>query len=54
MRSILSRPIAAYGAFHLQQIHSVPVVKLIRKLGDLMADELDTIRQKLRQKLSLP
>ncbi len=47
------KPFLKEGAFQLQQIHSVPVVKLMRKLGDLRADELETIRQKLRQRLSL-
>ena len=47
------KPFLKEGAFHLQQIHSVPVVKLMRKLGDLRADEVETIWQKLRQRLSL-
>src|SRR5437588_12517114 len=46
-------PFLKEGAFHLQQIHSVPVVKLIRKLGDLKAEQLQIIRDKVRQRLSL-
>ena len=41
------------GAFHLQQIHSVPTIKLIRKLGELNAPEWEPIRKKLTDRLEL-
>jgi mRNA interferase MazF len=41
------------GAFHLQQIQSVPVAKLERKLGELNAAEMDVIEQLLRNRLNL-
>ena len=47
------KPFLKQGAFHLQQIHSVPVAKLVRKLGDLSPNEIATIRQRLRERLSL-
>ena len=47
------KPFLREGAFHLQQIHSVPVVKLIRKLGEMAANDLTIIHQKLRDRLQL-
>ena len=47
------KPFLREGAFHLQQINSVPVSKLMRKLGDLSAGELVVIDQKLRLRLKL-
>ena len=47
------KPFLKEGAFHLQQVHSVPLVKLVRRLGDLRPDELGPIRQKLRQRFKL-
>jgi mRNA interferase MazF len=47
------KPFLREGAFHLQQIHSVPVSKLMRKLGDLNAAELMAIGPKLRERLKL-
>ena len=47
------KPFLAKGAFHLQQIHSVPIAKLMRKLGDLTASELAAIELKLRMRLNL-
>ncbi|MBE7504636.1 MAG: type II toxin-antitoxin system PemK/MazF family toxin, partial [Verrucomicrobiales bacterium] len=41
------------GAFHLQQINSVPAVKLERKLGELTADEMASIEARLRARLKL-
>lgn len=41
------------GAFHLQQIHSVPVIKLERKLGDLTSAEMANVEQLLRERLKL-
>ena len=41
------------GAFHLQQVQSVPNIKLERKLGELNAVEMDVIEQLLRDRLKL-
>jgi mRNA interferase MazF len=47
------KPFLREGAFHLQQIHSIPVIKLVRRLGELTPNEMGVIRQKLRERLSL-
>jgi mRNA interferase MazF len=49
----LWNPLFKEGAFHLQQIHSIPIVKLERKLGTLTAAELKEIEQLLRQRLEI-
>lgn len=41
------------GVFHLQQIQSVPLVRLQRKLGELTADEFTEIRTTLVRLLNL-
>jgi len=41
------------GAFHLQQVNSVPTAKLERKLGELNAAEMGAIEQRLRDRLKL-
>jgi mRNA interferase MazF len=41
------------GAFHLQQINSVPAVKLERKLGELTPGEMASIEMRLRARLKL-
>jgi mRNA interferase MazF len=47
------KPFLREGVYHLQQIQSVPVVKLMRKLGELAPTELLAIRQKLKSRLQL-
>ncbi|MDW8310238.1 MAG: type II toxin-antitoxin system PemK/MazF family toxin [Verrucomicrobiales bacterium] len=47
------KPFLAEGAFHLQQIHSIPVAKLERKLGALSADEMSGLENRLRERLKL-
>ncbi len=42
------------GAFDSQGIGTYPTVKLIRKLGDLPADQLDLVEQSVRLWLALP
>lgn len=49
----LPKPFLESGAFHLQQIHSIPVVKLERKLGALTPSEMQLIEQRLRERLRL-
>jgi mRNA interferase MazF len=41
------------GVFHLQQLQSVPIVRLQRKIGDLTAEELQFVRKKLSDLLHL-
>ncbi len=41
------------GVFHLQQIQSVPMVRLQKKLGELTAAELQQLRSGLCQLLNL-
>ena len=47
------KPFLKEGAFHLQQVQSVPTVKLERKLGELNAAEMGVIKQRLRERLKL-
>jgi mRNA interferase MazF len=47
------KPFLKEGAFHMQLVHSVPIVKLMRRLGALNGPELDIIREKLRSRLLL-
>ena len=41
------------GVFHLQQIQSVPIVRLQRKIGELAAEEFRSLRSKLCELLHL-
>ena len=41
------------GAYHLQQIHTLPVPRLEKKLGELTAHELSRVREKLAERLGL-
>jgi mRNA interferase MazF len=41
------------GAFHLQQIQSVSIAKLVRRLGALDHDEMTRIAEALRSRLAL-
>ena len=41
------------GAFHLQQIQAVPIVRLERKLGTMTLDELSVVRTSLMTLLNL-
>ncbi len=41
------------GAFHLQQLQAVPIVRLQRKIGDLAAEELRAVRSRLVELLHL-
>ena len=43
----------AAGAFHVQQVHSIPVVKLERKLGVLTDSEYQSVANRLRERLGL-
>jgi mRNA interferase MazF len=43
----LAKPFLKGGAFHLQQIQSVPTVRLMRRLGVLTSDEMKIIHDRL-------
>jgi mRNA interferase MazF len=47
------KPFLKTGAFHLQQVNSVPAAKLERKLGELTVAEMAVIEQRLRERLRL-
>ena len=47
------KPFLKAGAFHLQDVHSIPVVKLERRLGELTAAEMDRLCKNLHEKLRL-
>jgi mRNA interferase MazF len=49
----IPKPFLKPGVFHLQQIQSVPVVRLQRKLGELTAAELHAARTALVRFLNL-
>ena len=49
----IPKPFLKHGAFHLQQIQSVSVARLERKLGTLTEEEWQLVRTKLADRLSL-
>jgi mRNA interferase MazF len=49
----ISKPFLKSGAFHVQQVQSVPVVRLMRRLGALSAEELEAIHERLRLYLGM-
>jgi mRNA interferase MazF len=49
----ISKPFLKPGAFHFQQIQSVSIARLERRMGVLTAEEWQTIRAKLADYLSL-
>jgi mRNA interferase MazF len=48
----ISKPFLKQGAFHLQQIQSIPTVRLMRRLGILSPHEMEQIHQRLWQRFS--
>jgi mRNA interferase MazF len=47
----ISKPFLKPGAFHLQQVQSVSVAHLVRRLGALTAEELNRVTDRLCQRL---
>jgi mRNA interferase MazF len=43
----IAKPFLKNGAFHLQQIQSVPTVRLMRRLGALSGDEMKLIHARM-------
>ena len=49
----IPKPFLKPGAFHLQQIQSVPMVRLERRLGVLTAEEMRRVDEVLSHRLTL-
>ena len=49
----VDKPFLKTGAFHLQQIQSVPTVRFERRLGALSADEMKRVDDALQRRLAL-
>ena len=49
----ISKPFLKPGAFHCQQIQSVPMVRLMRRLGELRTEELALVHECLRERLCM-
>ena len=49
----LPKPFLKPGAFHLQQIQSVPTARLDRRLGSLTVEEMNRVDAALRQRLGV-
>jgi mRNA interferase MazF len=45
----IAKPFLKPGAFHLQQIQSVPTVRLMRRLGVLTSDDLKIIHDRMAE-----
>ncbi len=45
----LDKPFLKGGAFHLQQIQSVPTVRLMRKLGTLTVEDMKIIHDRISE-----
>ena len=50
---VIPKPWLKPGAFHVQQIYTVPSVKLERKLGVLTTAEFEVLKLKLAERLGL-
>lgn len=50
---IVPKPFLKSGAFHLQQIQSLPTARLLRQLGALTPAEMLTIANRLRERLEM-
>jgi len=51
--AVIPKPFLKPGAFHLQQIQSIPTVRLMRRIGRLNDEEMKKIRQRLWERFSL-
>jgi mRNA interferase MazF len=49
----IQKPFLKKGAFHLQQIHSIPVSAFARLLGELKIDEMKKVEQKIIERFDL-
>jgi mRNA interferase MazF len=48
----IPKPFLKKGAFHLQQIQSVSVAYLVRRLGEMNKEEWRRVREKLEERLA--
>jgi len=49
----IPEPFLKEGAFHLQQVHSAPVPRLMRKLGELSRAEFGLVLERLAERLGI-
>jgi mRNA interferase MazF len=49
----IPKPFLKPGAFHLQQIQAISTVKLERRLGVLTTEEMDRVRNALKNRLGI-
>ena len=49
----IPKPFLQVGAFHLQQIQSVPTVRLERRLGMLTPEEIKRVEEAIHRRLSI-
>ena len=49
----IPKPFLKLGAFHLQQIQSIPTVRLMRRIGRLNDEEMKMIYQRLWERFSV-
>jgi len=47
----IPKPFLKSGAFHLQQIQSLSVARLVRRLGHLTESEMDSFEEKIGERL---
>jgi mRNA-degrading endonuclease toxin of MazEF toxin-antitoxin module len=49
----IPKPFLKVGAFHLQQVQTISTVKLERRLGVLTAEEMERVRNALKNRLGI-
>jgi mRNA interferase MazF len=49
----ISKPFLKPGAFHLQQVQTISTVKLERRLGVLTTEEMNRVRNALKNRLGI-
>ena len=49
----IPRPFLREGAYHLQQVHTAPVARLERKMGELSPQEFNLVLDKLAERLGI-
>ena len=47
------KPFLREGAFHAQQVHSAPLPRLMRRIGELNSEEFDLVLGKVAERLGL-
>ena len=50
---VIPKPFLKAGAFHIQQVQSISLPKLMRRLGSLTNEEWNLIAEKLSERLGL-